>query len=274
MNKKIVINVSYALFLCVIFCMIGCGEAPPPKNGHKPLNISIYLDLSDRLKRDTTRTQAERDSAIIMYLAHKIKERAEQQRILPCKDRIKVFFYPAPSDKKVAMLSEKLELDLSNTPAKEKRVRLNDFEKDFRESLSQIYNSTMSAKNWPGSDIWGFFNKNVDNYCLRKDSRNVLVILTDGYIYHEDNLRKEGNACSYIPETLSNPEHELLVNRKGLEDLEVLILEVNPKDPKLGDLMEKILLNWLNGMGVKNSYVGFTDQPSNTRLDIDNFFGF
>lgn len=274
MKKFFITSVIYTTFLFTLLCAIGCGSEPPKTEGVEPLNLSIYLDLSDRLERDLTPMQAERDSAIIMYLAGKIKERAKQQKIVPCKDRIKVFFYPTPNDKKVAMFSEKLELDLSNTPVKEKKDKLKKFENEFRESLNSIYSSTMSEKRWVGSDIWGFFNKNVDNYCLRKDSRNVLVILTDGYIYHEDNLRKEGNACSYIPETLSNPDHELLVNRKGLEDLEVLILEVNPKDPKLGDLMEKILLNWLNGMGVKRSYVGITDVPSNTRLIIDNFLGF
>lgn len=34
----------------------------------EPLNISVYLDLSDRLTRELTPSQAERDTAIINHL--------------------------------------------------------------------------------------------------------------------------------------------------------------------------------------------------------------
>lgn len=65
-----------------------------------------------------------------------------------------------------------------------------------------------------------------------------------------------------------------MVARSGLDNLEVLILEVNPIDPKQESDMERILLDWLHAMGINKAYVGSTDVPSNTRSIIDNFFGF
>ena len=226
------------------------SEESTKMGAQQPVNLSVYLDLSDRLERQMTPSQADRDTAIIMYLAAKLKERAVQQKILPSKERIKIFFYPSPTDTKVALLSDKLELDLGKLPVQQKKARLVAFEQEFRESLKQMYASTIQTKNWEGSDIWGFFNKNVDNYCIHESARNVLFILTDGYIYHKGNLIQKDGAFSYIPEV--GEMKPLIVNRQGLENLEVLILEVNPRDMKQEPKMEKILTDWLKGMGVKN----------------------
>lgn len=75
----------------------------------------------------------------------------------------------------------------------------------------------------------------------------------------------------FLPQTLSNPNSGLIVSRDGLEELEVLMLEVNPMDPKQQDQMETILHKWFSGMGIQKFYVGETDQPSNTKLIIDKF---
>jgi hypothetical protein len=163
-------------------------------------------------------------------------------------------------------------MDLSKAQPAEKKQMLLDFQDKFNASLTKIYEATMQDKNWIGSDIWGFFKKQVDTYCIREDARNIIVILTDGYLFYAPNKQKDGNNYSYIlPQTLSNPNSGLIVSRTGLENLEVLLLEVNPYDPKHQDQMEAILQNWFSGMGVQKVYVGVTDQPSNTRLIIDKF---
>ena len=239
---------------------------------NKPLNISIYLDLSDRLERQMVPSQKDRDIEIVNYLTEIVKNHAVAQKILPSRDRIKVFFYPAPNDSKIALLSQDLEMDLNKAQPAEKKQMLLDFQERFNTSLTKIYEATMQDKNWIGSDIWGFFKKQVDTYCIREDARNIVVILTDGYLFYAPNKQKVGNNYSYIlPQTLSNPNSGLIVSRQGLENLEVLLLEVNPYDPKHQDQMETILQNWFSGMGVQKMYVGETDQPSNTRLIIDKF---
>ena len=270
------------LMMSSVVVLVACGgkgsneksdaESAKTNSAMMPLNISIYLDLSDRLERQMFPSQKERDIEIVNYLTEILKNHAVAQKILPSKDRIKVFFYPAPNDSKIALLSKDLEMDLSKAQPAEKKQMLLDFQDKFATSLTKIYDATLEGKNWIGSDIWGFFKKQIDTYCIREDARNVIVILTDGYLFYAPNKLKDGDNYSYIlPQTLSNPNSGLIISRQGLENIEVLMLEVNPLDPKHQDRMESILQNWLQGMGVKKMYVGETDQPSNTKLIIDKF---
>ena len=288
MTKLIIMNIKKLFSIVVLlvasltmFTACGGGKSGNDSNAKGnvetdksklPLNISIYLDLSDRLTRQMTPSQKERDIAIVHYMTEIVKNHAVGQKILPSKDRIKVFFYPAPNDSKIALLSKDLEMDLSKAQPADKKQLLLDFQQKFNTSLTQIYDATLNAQSWIGSDIWGFFKKQVDTYCIREGARNIIVILTDGYVFYEPNKQKDGNNYSYIlPQTLSNKESGLIVSRGGLDDLEVLMLEVNPYDPKQQEQMETILQNWFTGMGVQKMYVGETDQPSNTKLIIDNF---
>ena len=282
MNTKNILSLS-VLFIVALIILTACGggknssstserTATAADHSKKPLNVSIYLDLSDRLEREMAPSQKERDIEIVKYLSEIVKNHAVAQKILPSKDRIKVFFYPTPNDSKIALLSQDLEMDLSKAQPSEKKQMLLDFQEKFNTSLTKIYEATMQGKNWIGSDIWGFFKKQVDTYCIREDARNIIVILTDGYLFYAPNKQKDGDNYSYIlPQTLSNPNSGLIVSRQGLENLEVLLLEVNPYDPKHQDQMETILQNWFRSMGVHKIYVGETDQPSNTKLIIDKF---
>ncbi|MBQ0103480.1 MAG: hypothetical protein KBS99_04820 [Prevotellaceae bacterium] len=280
-NVKLIISIIAIIFVGIFTACGGVdstnkksngGTTPTGTNTKKALNVSIYLDLSDRLEREMSPSQSERDIEIVMYMAAIVKSHAVSQKIVPSTDRIKVFFYPSPNDSKINLLSQDLELDLGKAQPSEKKKLLNEFEAKFESSLSQIYETTLAQKNWIGSDIWGFFKKQVDTYCIKEEARNIIVILTDGYIFDTNNKQIDGDNYSYIlPQTLQNPKSGLIVSRQGLKNLEVLMLEVNPYDPKHQDQMESIITNWFQGMEIQNSYVGMTDQPSNTKLIIDKF---
>lgn len=260
------------LLCCIGSLLFSCKKVEVVKKEPESLNISIYLDLSDRITRQMQPSQMERDIEIVNHLAGIVKKHAVDMKILPSKDRMKVFFYPSPNDQKIALLSNNLELDLAKESPAQKKKRLIEFQDEFKTSLTQIYESTLNDKKWVGSDIWGFFRKQVDTYCIKENARNVLVILTDGYIYDAKNKQQKGTDFSYIlPQTLTNPNAGLIVSRQGLENLEVLILEVNPYDPKQQNRMEEVLGKWLESMGVQKYYIGETDQPSNTKLIIDRF---
>ena len=280
--KAIFMNSLKWLMISSVVVLVACGgkgsneksdaESAKTHSAMMPLNISIYLDLSDRLERQMYPSQKERDIEIVNYLTEILKNHAVAQKILPSKDRIKVFFYPTPNDSKIALLSKDLEMDLSKAQPKEKKQMLLDFQDKFVTSLTKIYDATLAGKNWIGSDIWGFFKKQIDTYCIREDARNIIVILTDGYLFYAPNKLRDGDNYSYIlPQTLTNHNSGLIVSRRGLENIEVLMLEVNPLDLKHQDRMETILQNWLKDMGVQKMYVGETDQPANTKLIIDKF---
>src|SRR5690606_39976180 len=75
------------------------------------------------------------------------------------------------------------------------------------------------------------------------DHRNILIVLTDGYIYHEDKKIMEGNQSSYLvpqlvnrlklnnknwKETIENKENGFISTGMDLSNLEVLVLGINP----------------------------------------------
>lgn len=289
-NKVIIILGAIIALVITIFCIKGLGTDNNDENNTtninsesnnlqastslQPLNISIYLDLSDRIKPDGTNklSQKDADIAIVEYLTNQIKERAVKMKILPCKDRIKVFFYPQPEDSKIALLSEKLELDLGEIPHGDKKRVLKTFGDEFKNSLEQIYSSTIATSNWIGSDIWGFFNKPIDNYCIKDGYRNILVVLTDGYIYYAPDKRSNGSAHNFILQsTLHDPNSSLIPGSKELSNLEVLMLELNPVPHADLPKMEQVIADWLKAMGIQKSYVGEKDVISNTKMILQNF---
>ena len=250
-------------------------ETRKEQNVDKSLNISIYLDLSDRLKRDITPSQKDRDLAIVSFITDYFKAQTLGPKILQSKNNIKVFFYPAPQSSDIATLASDLSVDMQKFTGKDKRIALEEMKEKFTKNLTAIYDKTIEQDDWPGCDIWDFFsNKNVDTQCIRKDFRNILVILTDGYLFDEKHKVQAGNAFSFVtPSTLKNPNSSLIVKRKGLEDLEVRILEVNPTDINHRDQLVSVLENWLKGMGVKeeNITVSETGLPTNTETIIESF---
>lgn len=270
----------------IAISLIGCGGSKNNSNADsdkdviasksdQPLNISIYLDLSDRLTRNLTPSQKDRDLAIVGYIADYFKTQTLGPQILQSKNNMKVFFYPAPQSSDIATLAADLSLDITKYTGREKRIALDGMKEKFTKNLTAIYDMTIEESKWTGCDIWDFFsNKNVDTQCMRKGFRNVLVILTDGYLYDAKHKVQEGNAFAFVtPATLKDANSSLIVKRTGLEDLEVRILEVNPYDINHRDRLVSVLENWLKGMGVKeeNITVSETDLPTNTQTVIESF---
>ncbi len=239
-----------------------------------PLNISVYLDLSDRLTRELTPSQMERDTAIINHLVDLfIKDCINNGKILNNNNHFQIFFYPAPNSSEIAQLAKGLNVDLSKTELKNKKLELMEMKTRFQTNLTQIYTDAVNEHKWVGSDIWGFFsNKEVDKLCIREGYRNILVILTDGYLFHANNKIKEGTAYSYVlPQTLEIPDASLIVRRKGLSQLEVLMLEVNPYNPKQRDALIATIETWFKEMEVGKFVVSETALPVNTEVYIDSF---
>lgn len=241
--------------------------------GDKPLNLSVYIDLSDRLiKQPGAVPQMENDTAIINCIFELFLDRCKKN-ILKNEDHFQVFFYPVPTHSNINLIAKSLNLDLGKAGATMKKKAVKEFQNTYKENLETIYTSTMNSKKWVGSDIWGFFsNKKVDQLCIKDGYRNVLVILTDGYLFYEPNKIKQGNQYSYIlPQTLNNPKSSLIVKRGGLEGLEVLMLEISPKSPTERERMTQILSDWFSQMGVQKFVVNEADVSANTEAVITNF---
>lgn len=270
--------------ICTILLFTNCNTQPKEEETNekeKPLNVTVFIDLSDRLIKNGTSeshdetTQMTRDTTIIRQLEDIfIKETIKNNGLIQSKNHFQVLFYPTPNSSQINVLAADLNVDLGKASQNEKRKLLNEMKPKFSNALGSIYTQTIKDKTWVGCDIWGFFsNKKVDQICIKEGYRNILVILTDGYLYHENNKINEGNAYSYIVDrTLATDNSSLLVKRDGLNNLEVLMLEINPTDPKNLTKMTSTLETWFKEMEVEHFVVADTDVPQNVTPVIDSFF--
>lgn len=292
MKRKTTLLVLSIIVLLTGVVLLGlyssCTEGPgkPPKDPSienpsktkehqpQPLNITLFLDLSDRLTRNLTPSQKDRDTAIILNIARKFQERCVADQIIRTKNSMQVLFYPTPSDPTIANLAETMRIDCSKMDAAKKREKLINLPNDYTCSLKSIYDLTIRQQNWIGCDIWGFFNNGeAKKKCMRVGYRNVIVILTDGYVFHTANRQRKDSAYSYIlPETLEDPNSTLIPSREKYPNLEVLMLEINLYRAEHRDPMMKILKDWFADMEVKFD-ANETDLPSTINPIVDSFIG-
>ena len=280
MKRYLTIFTAVVALLCFYACKTDGGTTGDTGGGGNvvkspvPLNITIFLDLSDRLDRQMVPSQMERDTAIIHKLIEHFKNHCVEEKILPARDHIKVVFYPAPQNPNIVQWANNLEVDMGKMPKNgSKKKALLDMKGQFDTSLSAIYKETLDAKQWIGCDVWDFFsNKKVDVQCIREDYRNIIVILSDGFFYYAPNKIKVGNSFSFVlPQTLAVPGSSLICKRKGLSDLEVLVLEVNPYSPAQRDRLFDVLTTWFTDMEVGKLNIVQTDLPSNVATYIEDF---
>ncbi|MFA8436804.1 MAG: hypothetical protein ACEPOZ_20040 [Marinifilaceae bacterium] len=260
-------------------------------NSNRPnLNISLFLDLSDRISPSKHPNQTmeyyQRDLGYISSIATAFNVHIRNKKIIQMNDRMQVFFDPPPSNPKINGLAKKLKIEL--TKENVTREILSTITSNYKNFSKQIYELAITDNKYIGSDIWRFFKSNANTYCIKDGYRNVLIIFTDGYVYHKDTRLREGNKRSYLTtkviESLglntSNWKHELtakeygfLAPTNGLSELEVLVLGINPSrnNPYEEDVIKAYWENWLKEMGVQKFLLRTTDLPSNLDEVIQNF---
>lgn len=267
------------------------------KKVNKQLNISVLWDLSDRINpkiHSETPSNADRDIAILKYFSDYLKSDMDTRGAYLSKGKLKVFFSPNPLDANINNLASKLDVDLSNKDVKQKKQLYDSITNNFEQTSKQITNLTINSSTWDGSDVYRFFKNDVVDYCVSKDTnyRNILVIITDGYLYHKNSTGKIGNKSEFILPTLlnslalrKNPDFKkvyetkncgLISTRADLNSLEVLVLEVN-SEPNYKDdeaVIKLYLQNWFTEMKAKRFEIYNTDLPENTKKRITDFMNY
>ena len=268
----------------------------------RQLNISILWDLSDRVDPTTNPASPqhyERDIEAIKNITLFFKKDMEKRGAYKAKGRIKVFFSPTPENAQINAIAGNLSCDLSSQTGaganRNKKEVYDSIENRFRRNANEIYRIALSnnkgKKQWDGSDIWRFFKNDVKEYCIDPSGnyRNILIILTDGYIFHKDSKDKKGNRTAFIlPEVLkpfrnnaawqnmfTKGDYGLISTRNDLQNLEVLVLEVTPSKAYKNDedFIKAYLGKWFEEMGISRSNYEChnTDLPEYTRKKIDGF---
>jgi hypothetical protein len=297
---KKTIKIIGITFLCLILTQckkdekIESGKTETPvATSDKQLNITFLLDLSDRIepsKYPISPEHYQRDEAIVKDFVDIFKQDMDKKGGYKAKGKMRVIFSPQPQDPNINKIASELNIDLSAMKPAEKKNVFNTLDNKFSGNLAKIYDLTIAQKNYIGSDIWRFFKNDVKDYAVidNPDYRNILVIVTDGYIYHKDSQEQQKNRTSYLtPElitkenlrfgnwrnTFQQKDYGFITTRKDLQNLEVLVLEVNPEGNSLKDedIIKAYLSKWFEEMGVNKYKIYNTDLPVNTKTRIEEF---
>jgi hypothetical protein len=260
----------------------------------KQLNITILLDLSDRIeptKYPSSPEHFERDIEVVNCFTELFKKDMEKKGAFMSKGKMKVVFSPRPNDSEINNIASQLSIDLSNTKnTKEKKQIFDNVSLDFKENLSKIYSKTIETKKYPGSDIWRFFKNDVVDYCIENDEnyRNILVLITDGYLFHANSTDKNKNRSSYLlsknikanglrnskwEEKFKNEDYGYITTRNDLNNLDILVLEINPSESHKNDedVIKAYLSKWFEEMNVNSFKLYNSDLPQYTKSKIDKF---
>jgi len=302
------------VFLSVIlYAFAGCGEPPAgadPKSkkdefplitasSGKDLNISVLIDLSDRINSQIDQRQpkqAERDINIINILSAAVKKNVAAHGSFKAKARYNVYFHPEPADKNMRDIASKLSVNWVGSNdmqhAKQNKIQYQQLEGNFANGLKDIYSIADKSSSYPGSDIWRFMKDEAKIKCIEQDTsyRNILIILTDGYLYYKEGKQQSSNRFNYIerstpqfarfrdPKLLAEfdrQDYGLIPATTRLGNLEVLVLECRPEEayPQDFDIMQKYWCKWFREMGVKHAEIYKSQQPAYQEKIIAGFLG-
>jgi hypothetical protein len=306
--------------LSVMLMLVSCGDTDKPAeeteqkppvlitnatsviipNDPRHLNISILIDLSNRIDPAVDPKQPdqfERDLSIVRHFGNMFKQDVTRHTTFQTNASLKVYFHPEPNDPVISHAAQQLVAECRSgnqaEVARVNRMTYQSLDSNLMHGMRSIYDKARLSKYYPGSNIWRFMKDEATFKCIRDTSkfRNILVILTDGYMYYQNELHKEGNRFSYIERNMphvarfrksSNVEQDLEKDDFGflgfnhqLPGLEVLVMEMSPlvDFPQDFDIMKAYWSKWLRELGIKKFGLFKSEQPAHIPSILNQYFG-
>jgi hypothetical protein len=282
-------------YLLMIISLVSCckkSQITEIENGKDSIipdsnniNVSILIDLSDRIDPQTnpnpTMQYFQRDTEYIKAIEKGFLDHIKSKKIITYDDQIQVFFNPEPLDPKMNQFTKDLKVAFDKSTSKDYFASV---DKKYSELPLNIYQSAIHDGNYVGSDIWEFFKNKVNDYCIKNDKRNILFILTDGYMYHQNTKFEEKKENSYKTSylttklikanNLTTSDFKNVIKKNGygfvkanddLSNLEVIVLGINPEkgNPFEEAVIKQYWENWFKEMKIKNYQIKSADLPSN-----------
>jgi len=254
------------------------------------LNISVLLDLSDRINPEKYPSPSMefylRDIGYLKSVARSFETHLINKKLITINDNLQVYIDPEPSDKTLNEKLQILKVSFNKNNVTKKGILETSIKYDSISDL--IYKAAIKDDHYVGSDTWRFFKNKVNDYCIEEGYRNILILLTDGYIYHKNTKIMDENRTTYLTpqyikhfglnsskwqEKFSQQDFGFISNNENLSDLEVLILGINPdiKNPHEEDVIRAYWSKWLEEMNVKYYEIKQADLPSNMDKIIREF---
>lgn len=257
------------------------------ENKKNNLNISVFLDLSDRITQPKI---IQKDVEYLKSISTAFLNHVKTKKLILLQDKIQLYFNPEPTNDTINAVAEKLHIEFTKDSPKAKVVLTEEL---YASQPSVLYDlaqaDSKNPKDYPGSDIWRFFKDNVEDYAISDCHRNILVILTDGYMYHENSQMREENLSSFLTPsslaklqlnnsnwktTISEKQYGFIKANDDLENLEVLVIGIqslNPKNPYSIDIIRTYWSQWFNAMGIQKFKIQNADLASSVDKVIADF---
>jgi hypothetical protein len=278
------------------------GWLPPPPTS---INLIIVPDLSlriidtinnpDQVKNDTTLLNAIWQNFVLQT---KLKMDSKDRLVLDVTDE-------GQAGGSFRTVANDLIFDLSENHGKSNRLYFDKVGNRFSQNVSKLY--SLASKQPIGADYHYYFEqrlpKNIKKSTLQDNYRNILVIITDGYL-ESQNAQRTGIWAytgtfaerNFVSNQLRGGKsyNEALSVLKPIPDctthfpdLEILVIEVNPRTNRseqekadfgtVNDftIMKSQWTNWFKLLGVKNANNDFfmrrNDATQITRKQIEDF---
>ena len=293
-------QILFFIITLLLIAMISCDSVDDQKENerknfsaphHKNLNVTILLDLSDRISIKKNPDQYKKDIKFINNVLDAFKSYLNKKGVVESEDKIKLIFYPLSMDELYQEIADSLNIEFGKYDFGYRKSTYENISSIYNRQLQKLYSVASNSKVYNGSDLFNYFKHRVVDDCILPDSNyiNLLIILTDGYIYDKNSVYQQDNKFSYlIPEAshvrmfrkLNNWEELYEKNNYGLiplnndlSALSILVGEVHPVEhsPKDFDILKKYWSEWLEKQKVKNYKIIKSDINTLNRDIIFNF---
>lgn len=269
-----------------------------PESDSDPINLSFLCDLSSRidpnLYPNMAMSYADRDSAMIMEIVRAFTVHLRSQNLRALDDHVQIFFEEEPQDERINSITNELRFHFTRNNTDSSLI--NQMGCRYIELIPEVYETVIEdsgsiEKNYKGADLWTFFKNNAEKYCMKPDHRNILVVLTDGYLFHEDNVSSGNRVRQLLPSTtkklrltdnqwrqkFTENDYGFDVPDVNLASLEIILVGLNPSTKSKNiyeeDVMQAFWEKWFLEMGVKqdNILIRKSDLPTNVRDLLHGF---
>lgn len=259
-KMKILVLATGICFACKQQSDDGKKMQPPMPQAQ---NIVILLDLSSRIFLEN---QVKRDSNLIASVVDAFEKNQIKYRFQISNDKLSLATaYQNSSTSSDFSISGNMIIDMAMRKPRMNKPVFNTRKKAFLEAKDSIYADAIKDKT-TGADIWGYFCNDLNN-TLVKGAKNKIIILTDGYLQFNRNIqqvRPRGTYMSDLSLLRNKSKWESIFDSKKMkltpcsnsfsEDIEVLILEIAPKNKHLFtnefQIIEKYWKTWFQDMGI------------------------
>jgi len=299
-SLQLYIKAGFFLF-CLSSCNSGC---PPPTdsnvltvdcslcNDTNNLNISILLDLSDRIDtnkyNDPTMQFYLRDINNINTVMDAFTNNILCKKTILVNDKIAVYIEPNPPVKTTNETLKKTSKHFDKNNASKDSILL--FKTDFMKNINKIYSDGFKTTTFIGADIHKFIINNSNSKCYQNKYKNILIIFTDGYLYYKGSTIKSGNRYnSLIPESSSKlgldksnwktifdaGDYGFMTNDVKLQDFKIIVVGLNKYNggPNELDFLKENWEKFLTELGVPaaNQLILEQELPVLSVGQIENF---